>query len=226
MLKRILARLDREVYRFLGPWSAGVFHKWIYQHRRDETWKNTYWLGAPVQKIPFDLWVQQEILFETKPDLLIETGTFDGGSALFYASLFDLMGHGEVVSVDIAPQDDLPIHPRVTYITASSSDPATVQRLRGLAEGKKVMVVLDSDHSQKHVRQELEDLAGLVSPGQYLIVEDTNVYGHPVNREHGPGPMEALEDWLKSNPPFENDPSREKYGVSFHPRGFWRRIAR
>lgn len=223
MLKRVVLKVNALIWRVLGPLSVTMFHKWIYFHKRDSTWKQTYWLGAPVQKIPFDLWVQQEILYDTRPDLLIETGTFDGGSALFYASLFDLMGNGEVVSVDIAPQENLPEHPRVTYITGSSSDPEIVARLKAMAEGKKVMVILDSDHSQKHVRQELEDLAGLVSSGMYLIVEDTNVYGHPVLKEHGPGPMEALDDWLRTNPPFENDVSREKYMVTFHPRGYWKR---
>jgi cephalosporin hydroxylase len=200
-----------------------MFHRLTY-YRHESTWRNTRWMGVPVQQIPSDLWVKQEIIHETLPQLVIETGTFDGGSAMFYASLFDLIGEGEVVSVDIDPQPNLPRHPRIEFIKASSIDPETITRLSARADGRRVMVVLDSDHSETHVRRELDALSGLVTPGCYLVVEDTNVNGHPVLREHGPGPMEALKEWLKTNPPFERDPSREKYMVTFHPEGFWRRI--
>lgn len=223
-LHRIRLKANALLWRVLAPITITLFHKLIYFHRRDSTWKDTRWLGVPVQQIPFDLWIKQEIIYETKPELIIETGTFDGGSAAFYASLFDLMGQGEVVSVDIDPQEVLPEHPRIEFITASSTAPELVERLKKRAEGKRTMLVLDSDHSQAHVRKELELLAELVTPGCYLIIEDGNVNGHPVLREHGPGPTEAMNDWLKTNPPFELDKSREKYMVTFHPRGHWRRI--
>lgn len=225
MLHRIRLKLNAAIWRILTPITITLFHKLIYFHRRDTTWKNTRWMGVPVQQIPFDLWVKQEIIFETRPDLIIETGTFDGGSAMFYASLFDLLGNGEIVSIDIDPQPNLPVHPRIEFITASSIAPEIVARVSEKAAGRRVMVILDSDHSESHVRKELDAWAHLVSPGCYLIVEDTNVFGHPVLKEHGPGPMEALDDWLKTNPPFSLDPSREKYMVTFHPRGFWRRNA-
>lgn len=220
---RIRLKANALLWRGLSPVTVTLFHKLIYFHRRDTTWKQTFWMGVPVQKIPFDLWIQQEIIWDTKPDLIIETGTFDGGSAMFYASLFDLIGKGEIVSIDLEPQADLPQHDRVTYITSSSVDADVVERVRAMTAGKRVMVVLDSDHRSDHVRQELDVWSPMVSPGCYLIVEDTNVYGHPVLREHGPGPMEALDDWLKTSPPFDNDKSREKYMVTFHPRGYWRR---
>ena len=159
-----------------------------------------------------------------RPQLIIEAGTFDGGSAMFYASLFDLLGEGEIISIDIEPQPNLPSHPRVDFITASSIDPTIIAQVKERAEGKRVMVVLDSDHSEAHVRKELDAWALCVTPGCYLVVEDTNVFGHPVLREHGPGPMEALNDWLKMKPPFELDKTREKYMVTFHPRGHWKRI--
>lgn len=224
MLHRLRLRLNALIWRPLTPIVVRLFHKLTYFHRRDQTWKATTWLGVPVQQIPSDLWVKQEIIYETRPDLIIELGTFDGGSAMFYASLFDLLGNGEVISVDIAPQSNLPTHPRIEFITASSVDPAIFERITPRREGKKVMVILDSDHSRDHVRKELDMWASCVTKGCYLIVEDTNVNGHPVLKEHGPGPMEALDDWLKTKPPFENDPSREKYMVTFHPRGFWRRV--
>lgn len=211
------------LWRVLAPVTIVLFHKLIYFHRRDSTWKNTTWMGVPVQQIPFDLWVKQEIIFETRPELIIETGTFDGGSALFYAHLFDLIGAGEVISIDIAPQPKLPQHPRITYITASSTDRQVFDRIKQRAAGRRTMVVLDSDHSRDHVLAELRIWPELVSPGCYLVVEDTNVNGHPVLTEHGPGPTEALDLWLKDSPPFDLDRSREKYLVTFHPRGHWRR---
>lgn len=225
VLHRVRLKLNAALWRVLTPITIKLFHKLIYFHKRDTTWKNTRWLGTPVQQIPFDCWIKQEIIYETRPDLIIETGTFDGGSAMFYASLFDLMGgEGKIVSIDIDPQPNLPTHPRVEFITASSIEPSVVEKLRKMAEGKRVMVILDSDHSEAHVRKELDAWAGFVTSGCYLVIEDTNVYGHPVLKEHGPGPMEALNDWLKTNPPFENDPAREKYMVTFHPRGYWKRV--
>lgn len=223
MLHRIRLKLNAALWRILTPITITLFHKLIYFHKRDSTWSNTRWMGAKVQKIPFDLWIEQEIIFETKPDLIIETGTFDGGSTLFYAHLFDLLGKGEVISIDVAAQPGLPEHPRITYVSESSVAPEVVSMLRERATGKRVMVVLDSDHSQSHVRAELDALADLITPGCYLIVEDTNVNGHPVLTEHGPGPMEALRDWLRTNPHFDVDRSREKYLVTFNPSGYLKR---
>ena len=145
MLHRIRLKLNALLWRVLAPITITLFHKLIYFHRRDSTWKNTHWMGTPVQNIPFDLWVKQEIIYETRPQLIIETGTFDGGSAMFYASLFDLLGEGEVVSIDIDPQPGLPSHPRIEFITASSIDSSVVEKLKARSEGKRVMVILDSD---------------------------------------------------------------------------------
>jgi cephalosporin hydroxylase len=223
VLGRIISSLDRRWTNFTAPWVVKQFHKLIYTYRAQSTWQDTRWLGAKVLKIPFDLWVYQEILFETKPDVIIETGTFDGGSTYFYASIFDLLGAGEVISIDVDPHSGRPEHARITYIKGSSTDAALVYDVKEKVKGKRVMVVLDSDHSEKHVREELSIWSEIVSPGCYLVIEDTNVYGHPVNKEHGRGPMEAVKDWEKANPPFKNDPTREKYMVSFQPHGYWKR---
>lgn len=223
MLHTVRLKVNALIWRVLAPITIKLFHKLIYFHRRDSTWKNTSWLGVPVQQIPFDLWVKQEIIYETRPDLILEMGTFDGGSAMFYASLFDLLGKGDVISIDIAPQENLPVHPRIEFITASSVDKDLFAKIQQRLAGKRVMVILDSDHTQAHVREELNLWPQCVTPGCYLIVEDTNINGHPVLTEYGPGPMEALDDWLGTNPPFDNDTSREKYMVTFHPRGFWKR---
>lgn len=218
MLNRIVRGVKERAWRALEPALYRAFHKRLY-HRHQ--YMNVRWMGAPVQKIPSDLWVYQEILFETRPQVLIETGTYDGGSALFFAHMFDILGEGEVLSIDISPQANLPQHPRITYLTASSTAVEALEIAQAKSQDKRTMVILDSDHRAPHVREELKHYPALVSPGCYLIVEDTNINGHPVSREFGPGPMEALDDWLKTAPPFEADSSREKFLVTFHPRGFW-----
>jgi cephalosporin hydroxylase len=202
---------------------AASFHR-LYHARGSTTYNNTRWLGSRVQQLPLDMWVFQEIIYETRPDVIVETGTFHGGSALYYASLFDVLGHGRVVTVDIDAQLDVPPHPRVTYIVGSSTGSATVNRVKShLKPGEKVMVILDSDHTGAHVRKELDLYSPLVAPGGYLIVQDTHFNNHPILPNHGPGPFEAVEGFLASKPPFEVDRSREKFLITFNPSGFLRR---
>jgi cephalosporin hydroxylase len=200
------------------------FHKLYYNARKQQrTLGNTFFFGVPTQKCPLDLWIYQEIIFETRPELIVETGTADGGSALYMASLCDLLGGGEIVSIDIEHKPQRPTHPRITYIHGSSTDPKIVSRAEQAANGKRTMVILDSDHSRDHVLDELRAYAGLVSHGCYLIVEDTNVNGHPVRKDHGPGPMEALQEYLREDRNFEVDESREKFFLTFNPKGYLRR---
>ena len=193
-------------------------------------WNRTHWLGVPVLKLPSDLWMYHEVIWETRPNLIVETGTARGGSALFFAHLFDLMAtDGRVITVDITrPREGYPDHRRIRFETASSTDPNTVALIRShISPTDKVMVILDSDHSATHVRQELELYSPVVTPGCYLVVEDTNVNGHPVCRTHGPGPMEALAGFLagSSGRDFEADLTRDtKFGFTFYPHGWLRRI--
>lgn len=223
-LKAVAVRAKNVVWRVIEPAVLRCFHKLYYHHHRHTTWEATHWMGVRVLKNPFDLWSYQELLFETKPDLVIETGTFNGGSTLFYAGLLELIGSGRVVSIDLDPQDGLPEHPRVTYRRASSTDPETLAWVAEQAAGmERVMVVLDSDHSRDHVLAELRAYAGLVTPGCYLVVEDGNVNGHPVYREHGPGPTEALRAFLAEDDRFEPDARRERFLMTFNPGGWLRR---
>jgi cephalosporin hydroxylase len=200
-----------------------AFHR-LYYDSHDTTWKQTFWLGRTIQKCPLDLWAYQEIIYETRPDLIVETGTYMGGSALFMASVCDLLGNGKVVSIDIVERPRKPRHRRITYEIGSSVAPDVVARVRRRARrAERVMVVLDSDHGRDHVLQELELYGALVTPGCYVVVEDTNVNGHPVLPDHGPGPMEAVEAFLQATDAFEVDRSREKLLLSFNPSGYLRR---
>ncbi|MBZ5622520.1 MAG: cephalosporin hydroxylase family protein [Acidobacteriia bacterium] len=197
----------------------------LYYNGAGSTWANTHWLGVPAEKTPQDMWVYQEIIHETRPDVLIEAGTADGGSAYYFATIFDLLGRGRVVTIDIADSPKRPTHNRIAYIRGSSTAPETIAQIKSMiAPGERVMVSLDSDHRKAHVANELKIYSDLVTPGCYLVVEDTNVNGHPVYPEFGPGPMEALRDFLKVDSRYQSDHSREKFGVTFFPDGWLRRV--
>lgn len=201
---------------------ADQFHRQYYE---SGIWRNTFWLGVAARKCPLDLWIYQEILFETRPEVIIESGTESGGSALFLASVCDLIGEGRVVTIDI--QDNLmrPKHPRITYVRGSSVAPETVELVKQSIEQKtRVMVILDSDHRKDHVLKELRIYADLVTPGSYLIVEDTNVNNHPVAEDFGSGPMEAVEEFLSTRDDFIIDREREKFFLTFNPKGYLRRV--
>lgn len=206
--------------------SAEEFHKLFYEtaYARGDAW-NPKWMGVAALKCPFDLWVYQEILHEIKPEIVLETGTARGGSALFLASMFDLLGSGEVISIDIVRRPEWPPHPRVTYLTGSSTSAPIVEEVRRRIAGRsRVMVILDSDHKKDHVLDELRVYSPLVSQGSYLIVEDTNINGRPVFPGFGPGPGEAVDEFLAGNSGFVRDASRERFFVTFNPGGYLRRV--
>ena len=201
------------------------FHELYYDaHRSGGTWYATTWLGIPVWKSPLDLWIYQEMIHEIAPDLIVETGTAFGGSALYLASLCKLMGKGHVVTIDVQEEPGRPRHERITYLHGSSISGPIVERVRAMAYKKSVLVLLDSDHSRDHVLKELQSYAPLVTPGSYVVVEDTNLDGHPVFPEFGPGPMEAVAEFLGSDSHFEVDRTREKFLMTFNPGGFLKRV--
>ncbi len=186
--------------------------------------KSLSWLGFRTVKCPLDLWIYQELLVRTRPDLVIETGTLMGGGALFMASVMDFIGHGRVISIDIEPRAGRPTHPRLSYWTGSSVDQEIVAEARKTAAGGRTMVVLDSDHSAAHVRREIECYRGLVQVGDYLIVEDTNINGHPTFPEFGPGPMEAVEAFLAESDEFVSDRRCERFLMTLNPKGYLKRV--
>jgi cephalosporin hydroxylase len=199
----------------------------LYYHLRTpggENWQRTSWMGINILKYPSDLWIYQELISWLKPDLLIETGTWSGGSALYLSHLCDLVGKGEVLSIDLSPQPNLPQHPRLTYITGSSTAPAVMVRVRQRAHNKQtIMVILDSDHTAPHVLHEMQLYHPLVTPGSYLIVEDSNINGHPAAPGWGPGPMEAVMQFMQENRDFEIDKECEKLLLTANPNGYLRK---
>ena len=203
-----------------------AFHRLYYDGPEGEgrVHHRTTWMGVPCLKCPMDLWAYQEILAEVRPDVVVETGTHLGGSALFLAHMLDLLGKGEVITIDILDRPERPTHPRIRYVTGSSADAGLVRGLLAERPDAKRLVILDSDHSKAHVEKELALFAPFVSVGSYLVVEDSNVNGHPVLPDFGPGPSEAVGEFLAVNPGFTADLSREKFLMTFNPGGYLKRV--
>ncbi len=219
--KLVYTRCDeKEIFQVVQDYHMAMYMSGV--------WKNITYLGVPILKNPLDLWIYQEIISETKPDIIVETGTYEGGSALYLAGILDAIGHGRVISIDTVPKGK-PDHPRVEYITGSSIDPRMACYIKEKAQGSEGMVILDSAHNKSHVLLELELYGPLVTHGQYLIVEDTNLNGHPIpvnatDEEHE-GPFEAVQEYLKwsGKDMWENDVNRGKFGVTFNPGGYLKR---
>jgi len=188
------------------------------------------WLGIVTQQNPADAWVHQEIITEQKPDLIVETGTLLGGGALLWATILEQVNpEGRVLTIDIEDRvkgaKDVPLFQRrVDRIVASSTAPGTVAEVKRRAAGKAVLFILDSNHTRDHVLAELRAYAPLVKVGGYVIVQDSNVNGHPLLPGHGPGPYEAIEAFLKEDGRFVADRSRERFLFTMHPMGYLKRV--
>jgi cephalosporin hydroxylase len=229
LVRRARATLERRIV--LAPPvqraitnAFGRLYYYAAEPNSDRTWRDTSWLGTPILKCPLDLWLYQELIHEYRPQLIVESGTNRGASAHFLATLCDIVGEGHVLTIDIEQFPDVPEHPRLTHRIASATAPDTVDWVNERSAGlERVMVILDSDHTAAHVREELRLYADIVPPGGYLIVEDTNVNGHPAAPEFGPGPMEALDDFLGVDNRYAIDPRGQKFLMTMNPRGLLRR---
>jgi cephalosporin hydroxylase len=209
------------------------------KHQYSYLWS---WLGVPIIQMPPDVLAMQEVIWQTKPDVIVETGVARGGSVVFSASILSLIGNGKVIGVDIDirahNRDTIEKHPqasRITLIQGSSIAPETVERVKAeIPAGASVMVVLDSDHSRDHVLAELRAYAPLVGVGHYLVCADTMLglltpEQTPVNRSKvwypGNEPLSALRTFLKDDDRFEADPEiNGKLIVASSPGGYVRRM--
>ena len=184
------------------------------------------WLGHDIIKTPFDCWVYQEIIFETRPDFVIELGVMFGGATHFYASILELVGHGEVIGIDVSLEKArAPESKRIRYLEGSSVAPDMVEKVRSIVAGKRVLVIADSDHEKNHVLAEIRAYAPMVHVGGYFIVEDSlnDVMGyHPVPNE---GPQAAAHAFLADDDRFEIDRRwGERYVMTLNPDGFLLRV--
>ena len=216
--------IARSLYRkFLLPKIEQLFFTELV--RRSKNFGDVHWLGYPVWQNVLDLWTIQEVISEVRPALLIECGTNRGGSARFYAHLFDLMGRGEVVTVDVETMHDLE-HPRVTFLVGSSTSADIVEQVQERADAADgpVLVILDSDHSETHVYEELRLYSPFVTPGSYCLVQDGVIDTLPVFRKGRPGPLPAIERFLSESDEFLlREDLCSRFLISHHPKGWLQR---
>jgi cephalosporin hydroxylase len=211
----------------LLPHQASVIEKfnYIYFHGTAGIMPTStvYWLGVKTLKCPLDLWIYQEIIFRTQPDVIVECGVYAGGSGLYLASVCDLVGKGHVIGCDVTldrVHEKARTHPRIRLLEGSSTDQDIVAEVSAFCAGKRTMVILDSDHSEAHVSEEMAVYSPLVSRGCYLIVEDSIVNGHPAYPDHGPGPYEAIQKFMASASGWKRDRDCERLLLTFNPRGY------
>lgn len=223
---------DKELNRLSKEWfNRGYSHKYSY---------NFEWMGRPIIQYPQDMFAMQEIIWETKPDLIIETGIAHGGSIIYYASLLKLLGNnGRVIGIDIDIREHnrvaIESHPmadNIILIEGSSVEEETFFKVEALTEkNNNVLVILDSNHTHQHVIEELNLYSKLVSLNNYLVVYDTVIEDLPENSfpdrpwDIGDNPKTAVYEFLKTNNGFEIDKDiQRKLLVTVAPDGYLKRI--
>jgi cephalosporin hydroxylase len=193
---------------------------WVREISRYKYTYNFTWLGRPIIQFPQDMVAMQEVIWQVRPEVVVETGVAHGGSLVYYASLLELLGGtGRVVGVDVeirphnrAAIERHPLARRIQMIEGSSTDEAVVGQVRALCAGRgTVLVVLDSNHTHAHVLRELELYSPLVTKGSYLVVFDTLIEDLPDELFHGRpwgkgnNPKTAVREFLKTNGRFAVD---------------------
>lgn len=209
------------------------FHKLYYDPRQalkiGRPWRNVTWLGQSIYKMPSDMINYQELIYQVQPDWIIETGTEQGGSAFFFASILDFIGKGKVITVGInkfrAPNHRI-FNERVIALTGDSVSDEIHNQIRDLiGDSKSNVVFLDSNHEGGHVLKELHQYSNYVNIGSYIVVEDSNINGHPVEGRFGRGPYEAIHEFMKNNNNFEIDKTWEnKHLFTFSVDGYLKRV--
>jgi cephalosporin hydroxylase len=208
---------------------------WMVHSSRHNYTYHFHWLGRPVIQFPQDILALQEIIWRVRPEVIVETGIAHGGSLIFSASMLELMGgEGRVVGVDIdirahnrAAIEQHPLARRIDLVQGSSIAPETIEIVKAHSCGKKVLVILDSNHTHAHVLDELRAYAPLVSKGSYLVVFDTSIEDAPpdcfTRRTWGKGnnPKTAVHAYLKESNRFEIDRELEsKLLITVAPDGY------
>jgi len=188
-----------------------------------QNWSTVRWRGHLMWQNLLDLNVISEHIFATHPEVIVETGTWYGGSALFFADVMQLTGQEPcVISIDIAPQA-MPPCDGVTYLSGRSSvDPAVAAEVVRRVAGKRAFVILDSDHQAEHVHRELITYSRLIRPGDYLLVEDGNMFGTVAMPLHET-PIGGISQFLKECDDFEVDAHKSHFQTTSHRCGWLRR---
>jgi cephalosporin hydroxylase len=205
--------------------SIENYHRWYYDSR---VWEQITYRGVPILKWVGDLWNYQEIIYRLRPRLVVEFGSWNGGSALYFADLLQRIdANGKVLAVDSdfsRLHESSKSHPYIEWMQASTSEPAVASRIQELRKTMlgPVFFVIDSNHRKPHVLAELENIRPVTVPGDYVIVEDGNINGHPVLPGWGDGPYEAIAEYFSRHADdYEHDERQEsKFGFSFAPQGY------
>ena len=223
---RALAEADLSGDRPSAPVRRALveqFHR-LYYHSHERTWQDTRFLGVNVWKTPLDLWLYQELIHDLRPDVLIEAGTKFGGSAYYFARMFDLIDHGEVVTIDVEEQPDRPEHPRITYLSGSLDRPGRLRpgrRAAGRRQAADRARLLTPPRARARRAAALEPARA----GRLLHRGRGHPRGRPpVTTRIGRGPWAAVKDFLRETDDFEVDESMHKFFLTFNPRGYLKRV--
>lgn len=220
--------LTTRIWQIYARILVNRFHRVYYATTAN--WSHNTYCGYRVLQFPGDLWLYQELIYRERPAFIIQTGVAYGGSLLFFAHMLDRIQADAttiVVGIDIQLSETAQQlnHPRIHLIEGNSTDPHVVRQVESLLPAPMGMVSLDSDHSCTHVLREIECYRHLVRVGCYLVVEDTNLNGHPVWENHGAGPYEAVEQFLCLNQDFIRDDNIWRRNLfSFHQYGWLKRV--
>lgn len=239
-LERFAAEVEANIERLHNDHDVQALSRiWLREITRHKYAYNFRWMGRPIIQFPQDMMAMQELIWQIKPDLIIETGIAHGGSALYYASLLELVGgDGYVLGIDIdirehnrAEIESHPMSKRLKMIQGSSIDSETVRQVAIHARDKeRVLVILDSNHTHDHVLEELRAYSPFVTSGSYLVVYDTLIEDMPEDLQSsdrpwglGNNPKTAVREFLKENDRFEVDQRLvNKLLITVAPEGYLR----
>lgn len=228
IIQRLFYQLQLIELKLLSPLIINHFHRLYYS--KFHTWYKREYFGYPISQLFLDMFLYQEIVYREKPAFILQTGIFKGGSLLYFAHLLDLMEaspNALVIGVDIelSVKAKTLSHPRIRLIEGDSVAPETIEKIKALLPAPTGLVSLDSAHECDHVLKELQIYSQFTAPGQHLVCEDTNVNGHPVFPQFGPGPYEAIKLFLAQNPNWKQDNQLWQRNLfSFHQYGWLQRM--
>jgi len=185
---------------------------------------HSHYFGVKTLKNPLDFWIYREMIFEHRPDVIVEIGTFNGGSALAFAHILDVLDHGQVISIDLdhahVPKH-IRFHPRITLLEGDACQMLEEVKTR-LPDDPRILLFEDSAHTYANTLNIMKAYRTFIQPGDYMVIEDT-ICHHGLNEGPSPCGFEAVEDFLKFDRSFELDRQKENFGITWNPNGFVRR---